>query len=367
MRVCIVGGGGYLGYVNFSTSNLSKLNEKLTTVVQGSLLDENKVSEALSGCESCFHLAAYGMSGIQAFNRELVFRINVDGTVLLMDYCKKLGVTRFIYTSSVGVIFTNKELVNVREDYPYPDESEYYSAYSASKAQAEKLVLAADCPELRTCALRLRGIYGPGEPRSTERAADIIHKGLFIAFFAQKERAFTQYSGINNVTHAMYKADLELSKKYPRCAGKAYHIVDANPVDSLFFWTPLITALSQTTPSIRIPFSLIYLIAYISEWLAVHFGIPPMINRHVKYLLLPSIKFILEVCLIGITNTYSIERAMKDFDYRPTNNHDLTEVVEYYKKYYEDHPGPHFDLSMVLKILLALAILLFLIFRIFLF
>ena len=58
------------------------------------------------------------------FNRELVFRINVDGTMLLMDYCRRLGVTRFVYTSSVGVIFTNKELINATEDYPYPDDSE---------------------------------------------------------------------------------------------------------------------------------------------------------------------------------------------------------------------------------------------------
>ncbi|EPB80152.1 3-beta hydroxysteroid dehydrogenase/isomerase family protein [Ancylostoma ceylanicum] len=288
MRVCIVGGGGYLGCelaarlqshgahtvildVSFAGHPSIQLDERLTTRIQ--------------------------------FNRDLINRINVDGTALLMDCCKRVGVTRFIFASSVGVIFTGKELVNATEDYPYPDESE-----------------------------------------------DIIHKGLYIATFAQKGRAITQYSGIHNVTHAMCQADKELARPFPRCAGKVYHIVDANPVDSFLFWMPLITALSRTPPTIRLPFSLIYFVAYIAECLAVWFGIPPMMNR-------------LEVNLVGITNTYSIERAIKDFDYKPTKNHDLTEIVDYYTKYYKDRPGTKLDVRRTFKILIASVMLLFIVIR----
>uniref|UniRef100_A0A183F821 SDR family NAD(P)-dependent oxidoreductase n=1 Tax=Heligmosomoides polygyrus TaxID=6339 RepID=A0A183F821_HELPZ len=61
----------------------------------------------------------------------------------------------------------------------------------------------------------------------------------------------------------------------------------------------------------------------------------------------------LEVNLMGVTNTYSIEGAIRDFDYKPTNNHDLTEVVEYYKKFYEENPSTMcFDIRQTLKILL---------------
>lgn len=52
---------------------------------------------------------------------------------------------------------------------------QYYSHYSASKAIAEKMVLSSNSNSLRTCALRLRGIYGPGEPRSVERAVVSIN------------------------------------------------------------------------------------------------------------------------------------------------------------------------------------------------
>lgn len=357
MRVCIVGGGGYLGCqlarrlqsegahtvlldVAFPVHPSIVLDEKLTTRIQGSLLDEAVVCDALTSCESCFHLAAYGMSGLQSFNRYMIYKVNVVGTLRLLEYCRRMKVPRFVFASSVAVIFTGKELVNVNEDYPYPDEREYFCAYSCSKAKAEREVLAADCPALRTCALRFRGIYGPGEPRATDRAAEIIQRGLYVATFSQKPQTLTQYSGVHNVTHAMCQADKELAKLQPRCAGKAYHVVDANPVNSFLFWLPLIKALSRRPPSIRIPFLLIYYIAYLSECFAVWFHIPPMLNR-------------LEVNLMGVTNTYSIEGAIRDFDYKPTNNHDLTEVVEYYKKFYEENPSTMcFDIRQTLKILL---------------
>ncbi|PIO76887.1 3-beta hydroxysteroid dehydrogenase/isomerase family protein [Teladorsagia circumcincta] len=259
-----------------------------------------------------------------------------------------MNVSRFIFASSVGVVFTSKELRNAAEDHPYPDECEYVSDYCASKARAERAVLAADCAELRTCALRLRGVYGPGEPRTTDRAAEIIYRGLYLATFPQHKSAMTQYSGVHNVTHAMCQADKELAKPQPRCAGKPYYVVDANPVDSFLFWLPLIKAFSRPTPAIRIPFSMIYLAALLCEWLAVWLHIPPVMNR-------------LEVNLLGITNTYSIEGAIRDFDYKPTNNHDLTEVVEYYQKFYADRPlaSHSFDVRRAVAVIGITVMLLF--------
>ncbi|KAJ1348462.1 hypothetical protein KIN20_003763 [Parelaphostrongylus tenuis] len=368
MRVCIVGGGGYLGCqlacrlqslgthtvlldISFPVHSNISLDENLTTRIQGSVLDEKTLSNALTSCESCFHLAGYGMSGLEAYDRQQINRINVDGTLLALECCKRIGVPRFVFASSVCVIFTGKELISATEDYPYPDDYEYFSEYSASKARAERAVLAADCPSLRTCSLRFRGIYGPGEPRSTNRAAEIIYRGLYVATFSQRDRAMTQYSGVHNVTHAMCQADKELSKPQPRCAGKTYHVVDANPVNAHRFWLPLITALSRTPPCIRLPFSLIYFAAYVSEWIAVWFNIPPILNR-------------LEVCLTGVNNTYSIERAIQDFDYKPTKNHDLTEIAEYYRKFYNDNPDYYtLELRSAVKILFAFIMLLLILIR----
>lgn len=57
---------------------------------------------------------------------------------------------------------------------------QYYSHYSASKSIAEQKVLAANSDELRTCALRYRGIYGPAEPRTVQRT--VVNNLFFFLF-----------------------------------------------------------------------------------------------------------------------------------------------------------------------------------------
>lgn len=41
--------------------------------------------------------------------------------------------------------------------------------YSRTKSEAEQKVMAANCSQLRTCALRLAGVYGPEDQRHTPR------------------------------------------------------------------------------------------------------------------------------------------------------------------------------------------------------
>uniref|UniRef100_A0A1I8BLV1 dTDP-4-dehydrorhamnose reductase n=1 Tax=Meloidogyne hapla TaxID=6305 RepID=A0A1I8BLV1_MELHA len=150
MRMCIIGGGGYLGQllaqalqnegghfvVLFDLNFLAsfphiKLNEQLTQRIEGSIECSDQLIEALEGCDACFHLAGYGMSG----------------------------------GPSVVVIFDgHTELYMADEDTPYLQSSQYGNYYAESKSAAEQLILAENCPpKLSTCALRLRGIYGPGE------------------------------------------------------------------------------------------------------------------------------------------------------------------------------------------------------------
>ena len=77
-----------------------------------------------------------------------------------------------IYTSSPSVVFTGHDLEGVDESVPYA--SEYDAAYPATKAIAEKLVLANNDATLATVSLRPHLIWGPGDnnilPRIFARA-----------------------------------------------------------------------------------------------------------------------------------------------------------------------------------------------------
>ncbi|CAJ0963640.1 unnamed protein product, partial [Mesorhabditis belari] len=365
-RVCITGGGGYFGqsvaaefqkegfHVNLldmffeDTPQNITLDEKKLTKFKGSILDEKLLEESLKDCTSCVHIAAYGMGGNGALNKKLVFATNVDGTNLVIEKCQKYGIRRFINSSSVGVIFTDKELNFAKETQPYPKK--YYSYYSESKAIAERLVKERNSASFTTVSLRYRGIFGPGEPRSTNRAAEIIYRGLFFAKIEHSQPAYTQFSGLYNTARACFLADKAIRERPEQVGGKAYHIVDGGPpVESWRFFNPLCKVLNRSEPWLRLPFWLVFYFAWLSEIGHEYFGLPSTLLR-------------LEVALVGITNTYSIESARRDLDYNPIQNHDLTEVCAYYKKFYETNPS--FRLEWM-KIFISLLISTFFIFYFF--
>ena len=88
-------------------------------------------------------------------------RVNVVGTENVIAACRRHGVQRLIYTSSPSVVFTGHDLEGVDESVPYANR--YDAAYPATKAIAEKLVLAASDASLATISLRPHLIWGPGD------------------------------------------------------------------------------------------------------------------------------------------------------------------------------------------------------------
>ena len=99
----------------------------------------------------------------------------------------------------------------------------------------------------------------------------------------------------------------------------AYHIVDGGePVSNIGFWYPLFECVGSKIPAFKIPYHLVYFIAFVSEWLYFLFKLEPLLTRF-------------EVNLLALTNTYSIEKARKDFGYNPQNNHCLKSTIEYYE------------------------------------
>ncbi|GMR35774.1 hypothetical protein PMAYCL1PPCAC_05969, partial [Pristionchus mayeri] len=353
LRCCIIGGGGYFGQhvaremqregyhtvlldVAFVDVNRDRfiLDEGKTTRIRGSLLDQALLEKALKKCSVCLHIAAYGMSGAQAMDPGKIFEINVHGTMVAIQTCAKLNVSKFVLASSVGVVFTNQELHDSKEDHPKPDS--YYSHYSESKSDAEEFVLRANGAIVQSCALRFRGIFGPGEPRSTERAAEAIAQGLYFAKFEKSKNAMTQFSGVDNSAKAMALAVRGLIERPEVVGGQAYTIVDGgDPVSSWGFWDPLIETLGQRPPRLRIPYFLVIWGVYFVElfYFFTKLFVPPL-NQ-------------LEVNLIAITNTYSIEKARRDLGYDPKNNHDLTEVCEYYQRLFLARPVQVFDIPKI--------------------
>ncbi|GBQ44883.1 nucleoside-diphosphate-sugar epimerase [Acidocella aminolytica 101 = DSM 11237] len=144
-----------------SALSRTKLNKINATPVHADLGSCTRLT--LPEIDAVVHAAAlFRFSGPRA----PFFRTNVDGTSTLLKAAEAAGAQSFIYISAAGIIMDNSGTPIQNADENWPTFPNHFSAYLASKARAEALVLAADKPEFRTIALRPPAIWGPGDPFS---------------------------------------------------------------------------------------------------------------------------------------------------------------------------------------------------------
>jgi nucleoside-diphosphate-sugar epimerase len=181
MKALVTGGGGFLGGAivrrlaargdrvrSLSRRRYPELDLLGVEQIQGDVADLGPTETAAAGCDVVFHVAA--KAGVWGAYAEY-YRANVIGTQNVVAACRKHGVRRLVYTSSPSVVFDGRDLEGVDESAPYPKH--YDAAYPKTKAEAERLALAANGPDLATVALRPHLIWGPGDnhliPRILER------------------------------------------------------------------------------------------------------------------------------------------------------------------------------------------------------
>jgi len=93
-------------------------------------------------------------------------RVNVGGTVSLMEAMRDTGVRRVVFTSSGAVYGTQPQQPVHENDLPQPD-----SPYAVSKWAAEQYIhTIGQLWDIETVALRIFNAYGPGQPLPASHA-----------------------------------------------------------------------------------------------------------------------------------------------------------------------------------------------------
>ena len=121
------------------TSDRRNLEGLAVEIVEGDLSQPETLKPAVAGCDSVFHVAADYRIWVPDGGASM-YRANVDGTRALVRAASDAGVSRFVYTSSVAVL------------YPFPgkaiaDETavatvdDMISHYKKSKFLAEEEVM----------------------------------------------------------------------------------------------------------------------------------------------------------------------------------------------------------------------------------
>ncbi len=235
MNALVTGGGGFLGGAivrrladrgdrvrSLSRDRYPALNALGVEQIQGDVADAGAVDAAVAGCDIIFHVAAKaGVWGPYAEYR----RANVVGTQNVLSACRKHGVRRLVYTSSPSVVFDGRDMEGVDESVPYP--THYEAAYPKTKAEAERLVRAANGPDLATVALRPHLIWGPGDNHLTPRILERGRAGRLRRIGRVNPRIDATY--IDNAADAHLLAADRLAPGSP-VAGKAYFISNGEPI-----------------------------------------------------------------------------------------------------------------------------------------
>lgn len=119
--------------------------------------DIRKLAEdELRGYDGIVHLAELSNDPLGQHSPEVTYRINHEGTVNLARLCKKVGVSRFVYTSSCSVYG-----VASREHKSELSETNPQTAYAHCKVLVERDLLAMADDKFSPTFLRNATAYGP--------------------------------------------------------------------------------------------------------------------------------------------------------------------------------------------------------------
>ena len=267
MHFLVTGGAGFLGAAlanrlvaeehtvrvldDLSNGDAARLDARVL-FTRGDVDNVPLLWSLLQDVDCVYHLAArVSVPQSILYPREYE-RVNVGGTVSLMEAMRDTGVGRVIFTSS-GAVYGRQPRQPVREDdTPQPD-----TPYAVSKWSAEQYIhTIGDLWGLETVALRIFNAYGPGQslpvshapvvPRFLQGAltgGSLIVFGdgrqtrdyVYIADAVAALRAAAEAQGINrtaiNIGRGVETSVLELIEAIERVTGRRVNVI-TNPQKS---------------------------------------------------------------------------------------------------------------------------------------
>ncbi len=174
MRVLVTGGAGFIGAAlarrllhdghdvaivdNLSTGRRENLPAG-ARFIEADIAEPAALTVLAPGpFDAVAHLAAQSSGAIGQADPYADMRVNVGATLLLAQWCRKQGVRRFVFTSSMTVYGqTNREPVD--ETSPTIP----ISYYGAAKVAAETYLRLAAAEGLSVTSFRLYNVYGRGQ------------------------------------------------------------------------------------------------------------------------------------------------------------------------------------------------------------
>lgn len=175
--------------------------------------------------DACLHLAAQSSGEISHEEPGRDLNTNALGTLLLLEWCRRRGVRRFLYASSMGVYGLTEQLP-VRESQP----RDPYSFYGISKQAAEQYVRYYSKQGMDTTIFRMFNVYGPSQNLANMKQGMV---SIYLAFLTREEpilvrgslNRFRDFIYIDDVVEAWVKALHD-----PATYGQVYNLASGRKI-----------------------------------------------------------------------------------------------------------------------------------------
>lgn len=259
------------------------------------------LDEAFAGADTVVHAAA--VVDVRPRPNARMEAVNVEGTRQVIAACRRQGVRRLVFTSTMDVAYDGTPRRGADESTPYPTRPA--NGYIRTKIAAERLVLEASGPDLATCVLRPTGIYGPGDRHRLGTMVGLVRDGTLSVRFGDGRSTF-DHVYVDNVAHAHL-----LAARAPasRVAGQCYFIGDHGYAAFFTFLAPFFEAVGAPLParSLPRPVALLFALCATGTFLAlgrVWRSFNPELSRYTVDALTQDFHF-------------SWQKAARDFGYAP--------------------------------------------------
>ncbi|KPL01066.1 MAG: hypothetical protein AMJ91_01870 [candidate division Zixibacteria bacterium SM23_73_3] len=232
------------------TSNLRWLSALEVEYVHGDIDDKYSLKGCFEDVDLVFHAA--GLT--KAKSREEYFRANAEGTRNLVEACLEEGgkIQRLVYISSQAAVGPGSDEQPLNETAPCRPVTDY----GESKLEGERIILQ-HASQLPITVIRPPAVYGP---RDTDMLGffKVANKGFRISF--GKEESFLSLVYVKDLIAGIILAAESLDS-----TGQTYFIAD----DRVYSWREAFKiigkVLNKRTMPLRVPKSLVFLLAFVSE------------------------------------------------------------------------------------------------------
>lgn len=169
MRILVTGGAGYIG--STAVALLTKAGYEVTVLddlstghadslpsnvkfVNGSLLSDSDLDEALKGCDAVMHFAAKSLVGESVEKPELYERVNVGGSKALIAKMKEHGISKIVLSSTAATYGEPKRVPISETDEPAPK-----NPYGATKLEIDRMISASGFSAISLRYFNVAGAY----------------------------------------------------------------------------------------------------------------------------------------------------------------------------------------------------------------